>query len=268
MFGEGGASVDNEEKMANRRMRIIIIALFLVCTVIIAALIFGCIRNYPKYDEDNLDLVHEELTFEKYKRWHSRSGWCFTFYFKEYKEPFQMNSVVSKRVDKSNLIGLTENDMLKVTFCQNFDDICEISCNDVMILSLSDYIKANQHNEIMGIICCLFVFLCVLFLAWVFLGAIEPNTTNAGLGKIRMEYTVKGNVIRVYHSRHVCSLVINDKIFDQHHGIYGTCFCLHGRIGMMKTGGKTIHVEAKMGFSHMRLYCNGQLVAKKFMLFG
>jgi hypothetical protein len=37
---------------------------------------------------------------------------------------------------------------------------------------------------------------------------------------------------------------------------------------MMKTGGKTIRVEAKMGFCHMRLCCNGQQVAKKFMAFG
>ena len=120
----------------------------------------------------------------------------------------------------------------------------------------------------MGIICCFSVFLCVLFLAWVIVRSIEPITTNAGLGKIRIEYLVKGNVIRVYHSRHVCSLVINDQIFDQHHGVYGGYFHLKGRIGMMKAGGKTIHVEAKMGFCNMRLYCNGQLVAKKFMAFG
>jgi hypothetical protein len=108
----------------------------------------------------------------------------------------------------------------------------------------------------------------VFFLAWVFIRAIEPITTNKGLGKIRIEYMVKGNVIRIYHSRHVCSLVINDQIFDQYHGVYGSNFCLKGIIGMMKTGGKTIQVEAKMGFCHMRLYCNGQLVAKKFMAFG
>jgi hypothetical protein len=85
--------------------------------------------------------------------------------------------------------------------------------------------------------------------------------------KIRIEYAVKGNVIRIYDSIHVCSLVINDQIFDQHYGVYGSNFCLKGTIGTMKAGGRPIRVEAKMGFFHMRLYCNGQLVAKKFMAF-
>ena len=258
----------NKEKVANKRLRIIIVAIFLVCTTIIAVFLFGCIRDYSQFDKDNLSFVHEELTFEKFEERHSRSGWYLVFLFKEYEEPFRIFTVTSKVVNKVNLRSLAENDILDVTFCKEFDDICEISCNGVMVLSVSDYVKANQNNQIVGIICCLSVFLCVFFLAWVFIRAIEPITTNKGLGKIRIEYMVKGNVIRIYHSRHVCSLVINGQIFDQHHGVYGSNFCLKGIIGMMKTGGKTIQVEAKMGFCHMRLYCNGQLVAKKFMAFG
>ena len=260
--------MDNKEKAANKRLRITIIAIFLVCTGIIAVLLFGCIRNYSKFDADNLSFVHEELTFEKFEERHGRSGWYFVFHFKEYDEPFRILTVTSKIVNKANLRSLAENDILDVTFCKDFGDICDISCNGVMVLSLSDYVKANQNNQIIGIICCFGGFLCVLFLAWVFIRAIEPITINEGLGKIRIEYIVKGNVIRVYHSRHVCSLVINGQIFDQHHGVYGSNFCLKGIIGMMKTGGKTIRVEAKMGFCHMRLYCNGQQVAKKFMAFG
>lgn len=258
----------NKEKVVNKKIRITIIAIFLICCTIIAVFLFGCIRDYSKFDEDNLTLLHEELTFEKYEERHSRSGWYLIFHFKEYEKPFRIFTVTSRAVNKENLSSLIENDILDVAFCKEFDDICEISCNGVMILSVSEYAKANQNNQIMGIICCIFVFLCFLFLAWVFIRAIEPITTNEGLGKIRIEYVIKGNVIRVYHSRHVCSLVINGQIFDQYHGAYGSNFCLKGIIGMMKTGGKTIHVEAKMGFCHMRLYCNGQPVAKKFMAFG
>lgn len=101
-----------------------------------------------------------------------------------------------------------------------------------------------------------------------FVRATEPLTDNDGLGRIRIEYIIKGNVIRIYHSRHICSLVINGQIFDQHHGVYGANYSLKGIIGIMRAGGKTIRVEAKMGFCHMCLYCNGQLVAKKFMAFG
>ena len=68
-----------------------------------------------------------------------------------------------------------------------------ISCNGVTILSVSDYAKANQNNQIIGIICCILGFLCVLFLAWVFIRAIEPIAENEGLGKIRIEYVIKGN---------------------------------------------------------------------------
>lgn len=260
--------MDNREKVANKRIRMTIIVLFLICSGIIAVLFFGCIRDYSQFDEDNLSFVHEELTFEKFEERHSRSGWYLVLHFKEYEEPFPIFTVTSKVVSKVNLRSLAENDILDVTFCKEFDDICEISHNGVMILSKSDYIKANQNNQIMGMICCLCGLLCVLFLAWVFIRAIEPSTSNGGLGEIRIEYIIKGNVIRIYHSRHVCSLVINDQIFDQHHGVYGSNFCLKGIIGMMKAGGKTIRVEAKMGFCHMRLYCNGQQVAKKFMAFG
>ena len=258
----------NEEKVVNRKIRITIVAIFFVCTTIIAVFLLTCIRDYFKFDEDNLSFVHEELTFVKHEERHGRSGWYFLLHFKEYEDPFRIVAVTSKVVNKANLRGLVENDALDVTFCKEFDDICEISSNGIMILSLSDYAEANQNNQIMGIICCLCLFLCVLFLAWVFLRAIEPITDNAGLGIIRIEYVLKGNVIRIYHSRHICSLVINDQIFDQHHGVYGSNFCLKGIIGMMRAGGKTIHVEAKMGFCHMYLYCNGQLVAKKFMAFG
>ena len=260
--------MDDKEKVANKKIRIAIMAIFLVCCTIIAVFLVYCMRNYSKFDEDNLTFLREKLTFVKYEERHSRSGWYFIFHFKEYEKPFRIFTVTSKAVNKENLSSLIENDILDVTFCKEFDDICEISCNGVMILSVSDYAKANQSNQIIGIICCIFAFLCVLFLAWVFIRAIEPIAENEGLGKIRIEYIIKGNVIRVYHSRHVCSLVINGQIFDQHHGVYGSNFCLKGIIGMMKTGGKTIHVEAKMGLCHMHLYCNGQLVAKKFMAFG
>lgn len=260
--------MNNTEKTANNRLRIIIAAILLVCTMVLAAFLLGCIRDYDKYDEGNLHVVHEKRTFEKYEQRHSRSGWYLVFHFKECEEPVSLFTVTSRAVNKENLRNLTENDILDVAFCEEFDDICEISRNGLMILSISDYAKANQNNQIMGIICCISAFLCVLFLAWIFLRGIDPNTDNDGLGKIRIEYVVKGNVIRVYYTRHVCSLVINGQVFDRHHGVYGSNFCLKGIIGMMKAGGRTIRVEAKMGFCHMYLYCNDQLVAKKFMAFG
>lgn len=264
----GVTPMDDKEKVTNRRIRVIIVTIFLVCTVIIAVFFVDCIRDYSEYSENNLNLASEELTFEKYERRHNRSGWYIDLYVKEYEKPFCIDTITSKGLDIVKLNRLIENDILRITFSKKFGDICEIDCEDVVILSVSDYIKANQNNEVILMIFLPCIFLCILFLAWAFIRAIEPVTVNGGLGKIRIEYTAKGNVIRVYHSIHVCSLVINDQIFDQHHGVYGNNFCLKGIIGMMPTGGKTIYVEAKMGFCHMYLYCNGELVARKFMLFG
>ena len=260
--------MNKKEKITNKRIRITIIVMFIISTIIIAAFFFDCIHDYSEYSEDNLNLASEELTFEKYEERHNRGGWYFDLYVKENEEPFRIDTITSKGLNKGNLSKLIDGDLLRISISQNFGEICEISCNEVVILSASDYVKANRNNEIIGMIFLPFIFLCVLFLTWVFIRAIEPITDNEGLGKIRIEYIVKGNVIRIYHSGHVCSLVINDQIFDQHHGVFGAHFCLKGIIGMMKTGGKTIHVEAQMGVFHMRLYCNGQLVAKKFMAFG
>jgi hypothetical protein len=264
----GGTPMDDKEKVTNKRIRITIIIIFLVCTVIIAAFFFDCIRDYSEYRENNLNLTREKLTFEKYERRHNRGGWYFDLYVKEYEKPFRIDTITSKGLDKAKLSSLADGDLLHIAFSQNFGEICEISGKNLMILSASDYVKANRNNEVIGMVFLPFVFLCILFLAWVFNRAIEPNNDNEGLGKIRIEYAVKGNVIRIYDSIHVCSLVINDQIFDQHYGVYGSNFCLKGTIGTMKAGERPIRVEAKMGFFHMRLYCNGQLVAKKFMAFG
>lgn len=258
----------DQEIVHNKRILVVIFTVFLVVSCVLLFAFIRCICLFPEYDLDRLELRSETLTFNRYDEQYSRSGWYYIIYCEEYEKPLRLDSVTSKRVDQENLNKVLKDATLNVMICQNFDDICEISSNGIMVLTLSDYIGANQDNLIIGMILCIMLFLCVQFLAWVIIRAVKPNDENEGLGKIRLEYWVNGNVIRVYHSGHVCSLVINDQIFDQHHGIYGAYFCLKGIIGKMKAGGRTIRVEAKMGFCHMRLYCDGKQVAKKFMLFG
>ncbi len=85
------------------------------------------------------------------------------------------------------------------------------------------------------------------------------------LGKVRIEYTENGNTIQVYNSPNVCSLVINGKVADQYSSLVASRFSLKGEID---SAGQKLAVEAKMGFFYMRLFCNGGLVAKKFMAFG
>lgn len=84
-------------------------------------------------------------------------------------------------------------------------------------------------------------------------------------GELRIEYKKDGNVVQVYNSLNVCSLVINGKIADRYLGEVATRFKLTGTI---EEDDNEVHVEAKMGFFNMRLFYNGVCVAKKFMAFG
>lgn len=85
------------------------------------------------------------------------------------------------------------------------------------------------------------------------------------LGKLRIEYIRDDNIIQIYNSLEVCSLVINNEVVDAYKGLVATRFVLKGEI---KKEDKTIFVEAKMGFFNMRLFYDGALVAKKFLAFG
>lgn len=85
------------------------------------------------------------------------------------------------------------------------------------------------------------------------------------LGKLRIEYKRDGNVIQIYNSPTVCSLVINGKVAKQYVGEIATRFVLKGTIN---EGDNVIPIEAKMGFFNMRLFVSGVCVAKKFMAFG
>lgn len=256
------------EKQAHNIIRLAVIAIILALAIFFVVLFFNCIHLYGKLDAERLDFAPQSLTFEKYEQRHNRGGWYYLIHFKEYPDPLKINTVVSGGMNKTNLNLLRENDVVEVTFCRDFDNICEMRCGGMMVLRLSDYIKVNRNNQIIGMITCLVLLLCSLFLAWIFLRTSVPSPKRIGSAKPSIKYTVHGNVIQIYYLKDVCYLVINDQVFDQHRGLYSSCFCLKGIIGSMKAGGKTIHVEAKMGLLHMRLYCNGQLVAKKFMLFG
>lgn len=85
------------------------------------------------------------------------------------------------------------------------------------------------------------------------------------LGKLRIEYKQDGNIVQIYNSPAVCSLVINDEVVAQYKGLVATRFILTGTI---EKEDNQIQIEAKMGFFNMRLFYNGVLVAKKFMALG
>lgn len=85
------------------------------------------------------------------------------------------------------------------------------------------------------------------------------------LGNLRIEYRQDGNLIQLFNSAEVCSLVINGEIVDRYNGFILTRFILKGTISFDES---TIEVQAKMGFFFMTLYYNDKRVAKKFMGLG
>ena len=85
------------------------------------------------------------------------------------------------------------------------------------------------------------------------------------LGKLRIKYEKDGNLIQLFNSVKVCSLVINGEIVDQYKGIVAPRFILNGKIALDE---RTIKVQAKMGFLFMTLFYDNILVKKKFMGFG
>lgn len=249
-----------------------LVILFVLFAVFFACLFFYSIGLYSKYhDADYGDFLYEELTFERYERIEQvRYGSVYIIYFKEYDEPFRIDRISNRSLDKVMLDGLAKGESVKVYFeeqANRFSNykICEISCDAGMLLSFSDYKKENQSNQIMGMVLYPVMILISLFLVWMFSDTFKPVDCDTDLGKIRIEYIINGNVVRVYNSKWMCSLVINDKVFDQYHGFCGSYFSLKGRI---KSGAKHIRIEARMGAAFMCLYCNGELVAKKFMALG
>lgn len=250
---------------------ILIIAFFLAISIAWVFFFVNCITLYSKFDVEYNDLMHEKLTFVQYEKIRmGKGGHAYKIYFKEYEEPFLIDNITIKRVDGIALSNLTKNGIVEVYYWEssnkNYEyEICEMSSQKVIPLSLDGYIGANQDNQIIGMILCPIMTLLSLFLAWLFARPLRSRKSNNGLGKVKIEHKINGDIIRIYHSIQVCSLVINDKIFDQHHGEYASHYKM---IGMVKSNGKVVRVEAKMGEFYMYLYCNGKLVAKKFMLFG
>lgn len=139
--------------------------LMLVIALFFLLLFVNCIISYCKYDLDYSELLFEELTFIKYEKVYRGSD---EIYFKEYEKPFKLNSIADKELDKTALEKMAENERMEVYFrkdsFRHFEyEICEISCDYGVLLSLSDYIKINQSNQAVGMCICPVIMLISIF---------------------------------------------------------------------------------------------------------
>lgn len=257
---------------------------FMICVFLVFALaivglftflFFNSFSLYAEFDVSYDDLSYAELSFCRYERIRGyKSDARYIVYFEEYEKPFEISTIADTRLDKEALDSLERFDKIKVYYglSSRYDcdfEIMEMSHGQTTLLSLSDYVKTNQNNQIAGMVVCPVLILCGLIIVlWLIfsikVAKMDPRT--ADVGRVRMEYVADGNVIRVCSRIGMYSLVINGKVVDRYIGIGGYKYLLSKRI--RTENGKRILIEAQMGYVNMRLYYNGKLVAKKFMGFG
>lgn len=256
------------------------ISLILALAVFSIFMFFICVTAYPESDVSYSDFMYEELTFDSYKKYKVSRGrftnnTIYEIKFEEYEKPFVVNDIAERRLDKVSLEKLESGESLKVYYDHTQyryyeHEICVISSDSVTLLSLYDYIEAQNNNLILGMIVWpVFLLLC-LYVLWSFVRNVRKyvpakkryKTTS---GNIKVDYTINGDIIRVYKSVKGYSLVINEKIVDRCFDDSANNFSLYGKVRFY---GNDIPVEAVIGRFNIHLYCDGKLVSKKFKWLG
>ena len=237
------------------------------------------IISYPEFDLEYNDLIYEELTVERYEKIRIRTGnvghgYKYIVYFEEYDKPFNISKIADKRLNKTHFECLTNGKKLKVYYKEisstKYDyELCEIIHGSTVLLSLDDYVKTNQDNQMAGMfvypILAIFGIVATCCMYYLAFAPEKPYKSKEQIGKKKIEYTVDSNTICVHSSIRVCHLVINDKVVDQRWGVFATNFLLQGKINI---DGKKVAVEARKGYVNIRLYYDGNLVATKFVGLG
>lgn len=252
----------------NKKTKIGIIMLIIVmiaCTVLFSVLFINCFRFYSEFDIGYDELFYEELTFDKYAIIYQHKGAdIYEIYFQEYPEPFIFSNIVTPEIDKNAIAGLKPGEKADVyyrdTSNRNYNySICEMTCGASQILSLQEYVEKNQNNQTFGMFFCPIAILCGLAVSWY----LSLWLTDTGLGRLKIQYQFNGNDIRIYRSVKGCFLVINGNVVDRYYQGEIRKVALKGNF---KFEGKRIIVSADIKSCKLKLYCNGECVATKFML--
>ena len=266
-------------KMWLRTMSCVFILFSFLSVLAFTFMFVNSIISYPEFDLEYNDLIYEELTVERYEKIRIRTGkvghgYRYIVYFEEYDKPFNISNIADRRLNTTHFECLTNGEKLKVYYKESsstkYDyELCEIIHGSTVLLSLDDYVKTNQDNQMAGMFVWPILAICgIVATCYMYYLAFAPEKlykSKEQIGKKKIEYTVDGNTICVYSSIRVCHLVINDKVVDQRWGVFATNFLLQGKINI---DGKKVAVEARKGYVNIRLYYDGNLVATKFVGLG
>jgi len=170
--------------MKNKAVKILAISLVLLLFGVFVFLFVNCVISYNGYDLDYDDLKYAELTFKSYKKVDgAKSAEWYEIFFTEYEKPFEIDSISEDGVDEKALDALGNYDKVKVYYRDNsskkYDyEICEMQSGSALIFSLSDYIKYNQNNQILGMILFAVFAVGVLICAWTYPRSIKQPITK------------------------------------------------------------------------------------------
>jgi len=210
------------------------------------------------------------MTFEKYDKIETEKHVEYHFYFEEYSSVFIIYYYSFTSTEEAIITSPKKGDVFDVYYsCLASDEnafaIFEMSNDSSTIITLSNYKTDVQHLFITLLLLTSFVLMILVLFISVPIITLMYSNPESNLGKVKIEYFLCGNVIRIYNSPYVCSLVINDKVIDQKWGVAVIKIHLKGEI---EKDGENILVEAKLNnliSTKMRLYCNGTLVKKANM---
>lgn len=170
--------------MKNKAVKILAISFVLLLFGFFVFLFVNCVISYNGYDLDYDDLKYAELTFKSYRKVDgAKSAEWYEIFFTEYEKPFEIDSISEDGVDEKALDALGNDETVKVYYRDNsskkYDyEICEMQSGSALIFSLSDYIKYNQNNQILGMILCAVFAVGVLICAWTYPRSIKQPTTK------------------------------------------------------------------------------------------
>lgn len=270
--------------MMGVKIKFAIITILSLYFLLFSWLFVNSITLYNSFDIQYSELVSDELTFNRCEvvKKYGRRRWTtyYLIYFEEYDKPFEISPIVNKEINKKELEKLTQGITMTVFYRDSNSkkyqcEICEMKTDSISILTLSDYVRRNQNNQIVGICTCpimisLEIILIVIFIRRSKYELIINNTNGSNidlnnLGKLKIKYKTNNKVVKVYILPGMCSLVIDDIVVDKYVGYIFSTFYLQTKIN---ENGRVILIEAIMGEEKLKLYYDGKLVKKRFVGLG
>lgn len=165
------AAMRKKDDVSAKAIIITMMIVFLVISGMFVYCFFGSIKAHSEFALEYDDLRYADLTFNHYERVGvGKSGHEYKIYFKEYAEPFQVDQITVKKFNEKELKRISDQAVLRVYYQESFSKkyeyrICEMHHENVALLTLDDYIRVNQNNQVIGMIVAPILALCGLFLA-------------------------------------------------------------------------------------------------------